>query len=159
MLWTIQPDSPVPIYEQIVAQVTFAIAAGDLTSGDLIPSVRELAQQLLVHPNTVSRAFQELERRSVVSPKRGRGTEVTSEAPRLCREQRQEIVRGRIRDALRDAVSSALPMDDIRRLVDEELARTNGHPQTGEKPQWTTLSNSAALRSSSATGPWFMESI
>ena len=127
MLFDIQPDSPVPIYEQIVAQVTFGIAAGALAGGALIPSVRELAGQLLVHPNTVARAFQELERRGVVTAKRGRGMEVTSEAASICRAQRQEIVRGRIRQALREAVSSALPPEEIRKLVDEELTRVNGH--------------------------------
>jgi hypothetical protein len=52
--------------------------------------------------------------------------EVTPEAAGICRAQRQEIVRGRIRQALREAVSSALPPDDIRKLVEEELTRANG---------------------------------
>ena len=126
LLLDIQPDSPVPIYEQIVAQVTFAIASGALEPGAMIPSVRDLAGRLLVHPNTVARAFQELERRGVVAAKRGRGMEVTPEAPLACQAQRREIVRGRIRDALRQAASSALTPEEIRKLVDEELARANG---------------------------------
>src|SRR5262245_53259415 len=111
MVLSVQPQSPVPIYEQIVAQIIFSVAAGGLTPGSLIPSVRELAQRLLVHPNTVARAFQELERRGVVTAKRGVGMEVTSEAARLCRDERQEIVRGQIRDALRAAAASALPAE------------------------------------------------
>jgi DNA-binding transcriptional regulator YhcF (GntR family) len=137
MLIDIQPDSPVPIYEQIVAQVTFGIASGAVDSGALIPSVREMAQQLLVHPNTVARAFQELERRGLVEAKRGKGMEVTTAAPALCREQRQEILRGRIRAALREAASSALPHEEIRKLVEDELARVNGQrrpERLGEKP-------------------------
>src|SRR5438128_7486737 len=114
LLLHIQPDSPVPIYEQIVTQVTFAIASGALEPGALIPSVRDLAQRLLVHPNTVARAFQELERRRVVTARRGRGMEVTAEAPALCQVQRQEIIRGRIREALREAASSALPPEEVR---------------------------------------------
>src|SRR5438270_813915 len=55
MLFTIQPDGAVPIYEQIVAQVIYGVAAGDLGVGTFIPSVRELAEPLLVHPNTVPR--------------------------------------------------------------------------------------------------------
>jgi GntR family transcriptional regulator len=129
----IQPDSPVPIYEQIVAQVTFAIASGALEPGTMIPSVRDLAGRLLVHPNTVARAFQELERRGVVAAKRGRGMEVTGEAPLACRAQRQEIVRSRIREALREAVSSALTAEEIRALVEEELARANGKSSRGDK--------------------------
>lgn len=126
MLLDIEPKSPVPIYEQIVTQVIFGIASGAAPAGTLIPSVRDLAQRLLVHPNTVARAVQELERRGVVTARRGRGMEVTTEATTLCKSQRQEIVRHRVRDALREAVSSALPADEIRKLVEEELHRANG---------------------------------
>jgi GntR family transcriptional regulator len=134
MLIDIQPDSPVPIYEQIVAQVTYGIASGAVEPGALIPSVREMAQQLLVHPNTVARAFQELERRGVVEARRGKGMEVTPAAPGLCQGQRQNILRGRIRAALREAASSALPHDEIRNLVEDELARVNGQNRPRETP-------------------------
>ena len=80
-----------------------------------IPSVRELAEQLLVHPNTVARAFQDLERAGVVTPRRGRGMEVTASAPAACRARRQELVRGRIRQALREAAASVLSPEEIRR--------------------------------------------
>jgi GntR family transcriptional regulator len=129
MLFDVRPESPIPIYEQIVTQVIFGVAAGTLEVGELIPSVRELAQRLLVHPNTVARAFQELERRGVVTARRGRGMEVAEEGRMLCRQERQEIVRARIREALREAASSALPVEDVRRLVEEELSRVNGKPR------------------------------
>jgi GntR family transcriptional regulator len=127
MLFDVRTDSPAPIYEQIVSQVIFGVASGAVVAGDLIPSVRELAVRLTVHPNTVARAFQELEREGVVAARRGRGMEVTSEAPALCRERRRIIVRGHIRDALREAVSSALEPEAIRKLVEEELHRANGY--------------------------------
>src|SRR5262249_18576747 len=114
-------------------QIMFGIASDSVEIGAMIPSVREMAQRLLVHPNTVARAFQELERRGVVTAKRGRGMEVTPEAPALCRAQRQEIVRNRIREALREAASSALAPEEIRKLVDEELARVNGQRRPREK--------------------------
>ena len=133
MLFDIEPDGPVPIYEQIVAQVIYGVAAGALGPGLTIPSVRELAERLLVNPNTVARAFQELERAGVVTPRRGLGMEVTAEAPSLCRARRQELVRQRIRAALREAASSALTPDQIRKLVDEELSRVNGK-RPREKP-------------------------
>ena len=129
MLWRIEPDrreSSVPIYEQIVAQVIFGIASGSLEVGALIPSVRDLAGRLTVHPNTVARAFQDLEREGVVTARRGLGMEVTADAQRICRDRRQEILRGRIRDVLREAVSSSLSNDDIRRLVEDELTKVNG---------------------------------
>jgi GntR family transcriptional regulator len=133
MLFDIQHNSPVPIYEQIVAQITFGIASGALEVGSLMPGVRELGPQLLVHPNTVVRAYQELERQGVVTMRRGRGMEVTADAPAICRAKRQEIIRDHIRVVLREAVSSALAADDIRKLVDDELARANGQRRNREK--------------------------
>jgi GntR family transcriptional regulator len=128
MLFAIPTDGPVPIYEQIVAQVIYGVAADMLQVGTLIPSVRELAERLLVHPNTVARAFQELERSGIVTARRGVGMEVTAEAPAVCQTKRQELVRQRIRQALREAASSALAPEDIRKLVEEELALANGGP-------------------------------
>jgi GntR family transcriptional regulator len=126
MLIDIHPDSPVPIYEQIVSQVLFSIASGDLEAGERVPSVRDLALQLVVNPNTVARAYQKLEERGVLVARRGLGMEVTAEATAISRGLRREIVQGRIREALREAVSSALSAADIRRLVEEELCRVNG---------------------------------
>src|SRR3954453_5951156 len=83
MLLAVRPDSPVPIYEQIAAQVVFGVAAGDPPPGELVPSVRDLAQRLLVNPNTVARAYQDLERMGVLEGRRGRGMEATAEAPAL----------------------------------------------------------------------------
>ncbi len=133
MIFTIHPDAALPIYEQIVAQVIYGVAAGTLEAGTFIPSVRDLAEQLLVHPNTVARAFQELERAGVVTPRRGRGMEVTADAPAACKKLRDGLVRQRIRLALREAAASALGPDDIRRLVDEELAGVNGQRKPRDK--------------------------
>jgi GntR family transcriptional regulator len=136
MFFDIDSDSPVPIYEQIEAQVTFAIASGTLEPGSMIPSVRELAKQLVINPNTVAKAFQRMENRGIIAARRGRGMEVTSAAPRLCRARRQEIVCDRIRETLREAVSSGLPSEEIRQLVEEELARSQTQQRSREKQRW-----------------------
>ena len=133
MIFAIQPDGAVPIYEQIVAQVIYGVAAGTLEVGTFIPSVRELAEQLVVHPNTVARAYVELERAGVVTPRRGRGMEVTPEAPEACKARRKELVRGHIRQALREAVASVLAPEEIRKLVEEELAAVHGSKKSREK--------------------------
>jgi GntR family transcriptional regulator len=133
MLFELHDKSPVPIYEQIVSQVIFAVAADGLAAGEIIPSVRDMAQRILAHPNTVAKAYQELERRGVLTAKRGVGMEVTTEAPKLCRDQRQEIVRTHVRDALRSAVASSLSAAEIRKLVDEELNHVNGEARHREK--------------------------
>jgi GntR family transcriptional regulator len=129
MIFSIEPDGGAPIYEQIVAQVIYGVAAGTLEVGTFIPSVRELAERLLVNPNTVARAFQELERVGVVTPRRGRGMEVTEEAPVTCKAKRRELVRARIGKALREAAASVLSPAEIRQLVEEELAAVNGKRQ------------------------------
>jgi GntR family transcriptional regulator len=133
MLFELHDKSPIPIYEQIVSQVIFAVASDGLAAGEIIPSVRDMAQRILAHPNTVARAYQELERRGVLTAKRGVGMEVTAEAPKLCRSQRQEIVRTHVRDALRSAVASALSAAEIRKLVDDELNHVNGEARHREK--------------------------
>jgi len=127
MLLDIRSDSSVPIYEQIVSQMIFSIASGGDVPGELVLSVRDLAFQLRVHPNTVARAYQELERDGILVARRGKGMEVTAEAPSICKAKRQDIVRNRIREALREAVNSALQADEVERLVKEELHRVNGH--------------------------------
>jgi GntR family transcriptional regulator len=132
MQFHLQFDSPIPPYEQIVAQVIFAIASGRLEIGSLLPSVRELGPRILVHPNTVAKAYQELERLGVIVARRGKGMEITSEALNLCQERRSGIVRQHIRDALHEAVASALPPDEIRDLVEQELALANGQRRTKE---------------------------
>jgi GntR family transcriptional regulator len=116
----VRSDSPVPIYEQIVSQIVFAVAAGDVRAGDEVPSVRELAQQLVVNPNTVARAFQELERLGVVESRRGMNMVVAAEGPKRCRDRRKEIVRGRVREALREAASAGLSANDVHEIVDAE---------------------------------------
>jgi GntR family transcriptional regulator len=126
MFFELHPDSSVPIYEQIVDGITFTIAADGVAKGEIIPSVRDLAQRVLAHPNTVAKAYQELERRGILAAKRGVGMEVTPDAPKLCREKRREIVQGQIRKALHDAVSGGLAPEAIRRIVEEELNRVNG---------------------------------
>jgi GntR family transcriptional regulator len=126
MWFDIDPDSKNPIFEQIVSQVIFNIASGGLEVGDLIPSVRDLGTKLTVHPNTVAKAFGELERLSVIAARRGRGMEVTFDAPKICQTLRRQRVSERIREALREAASSGLSAEEIRRLVEDEIGRGLG---------------------------------
>jgi GntR family transcriptional regulator len=122
----IRNTSPVPIYEQIIAQVVFAVAAGDLAPGDMVPSVRDLAADLVVNPNTVARAFQELERFGVLAGKRGLGMEVTPDGPKLCRDRRKGLVLTRLREALREAASAGLSSADVCKMVEDEWPRLHG---------------------------------
>lgn len=123
MWFDIHFQSPIPIFEQIVSQIIFNIASGGLAVGDLIPSVRDLGTRLTVHPNTVAKAYQHLEQFGVITARRGRGMEVTPDAPKICHIERRERVGKRIREALREAMSSGLSAEEIRRLVEDEIGR------------------------------------
>lgn len=74
MWYHIDPSSGTPIYRQLVDQVRQAVASGVLRAGDKLPSVRDLAVELAVNPNTVAKAYQELEREGVIETPRGKGS-------------------------------------------------------------------------------------
>lgn len=80
---SIEFDNNLPIYLQIMNHIKKQIVIGKLQAGDKIPSVRELAVELQINPNTVQRTFQELERELIVETKRGLGRYVTSEVSKI----------------------------------------------------------------------------
>jgi GntR family transcriptional regulator len=118
----IDPSNGLAIYDQIVRQVKFAVAAGALLPGELAPSVREMARELAVNPNTVARAYQQLQADQVLASVRGTGLAVAEGAPQRCRQQRLELVTQRLRQVLAEATQSGLTPSEIRRLIDVELA-------------------------------------
>src|SRR3981081_1408085 len=117
-----------PIYSQIGDRVRFAVAAGVVRPGELVPSVRELSKQLVVNPNTVARAYRELQGQGVLEPVRGTGLQVAADAPGLCRDDRREFVRRRLREALDEARRSNLAHEEIEAILREEWAAGNGKP-------------------------------
>jgi GntR family transcriptional regulator len=116
----IRPDSQVPIYEQIADQIVFAVATNDIAPGDQMPSVRDLSVQLTVNPNTVVRAYQELERLGVIESARGRGMFVSDDAAKRCRDRRKELIRQTVKETVREAVSAGLSPEDLHQLIDTE---------------------------------------
>src|SRR3954452_8002535 len=112
MLLPLNMSDDRPIYAQIVDRVKFAIAAGLLGPGDLVPSVRELSKQLVINPNTVARAYRELQGQQLLEAVRGTGLQVAERAPERCRAERKEIVRQRLRQAIDDARRSELAPDE-----------------------------------------------
>jgi len=123
MFMHVDPSNGIAIYDQIVRQVKFAVASEALKPGNLVPSVREMARDLTVNPNTVARAYRELQVDNVLQPLRGTGLEVTSAAPKKCLEDRVALIRQRLRSVLQEARQSGLDADEVRRLAEEELAR------------------------------------
>lgn len=114
------PGDERPIYSQIADRVTFAIASGALRPGELVPSVRELAKQLVVNPNTVARAYRELQADGLLDAVRGTGMAVTGEAPERCRASRRDLVRERLRAAIDEARRSGLDPSEIEQILREQ---------------------------------------
>ena len=112
-----------PIYGQIVDRVKFAVAGGVLRAGDLVPSVRELSKQLVVNPNTVARAYRDLQSEGLLESVRGMGLQVAEGAAERCRADRREIVRHRLRSAIEEARQSKLDPAEIAVILREEWAR------------------------------------
>lgn len=121
MFFSIDPSNGVAIYEQIVRQVKFAIAEGTLCPGQLLPSVRLLSQQLAINPNTIARAYLQLQADEVIQPLRGRGLAVCADAPQRCREVRRALLAQRLRSVLAEALHAGLKASEIRDLVRSEL--------------------------------------
>jgi GntR family transcriptional regulator len=127
MFFQIDPQNGLAIYEQVVRQVKFAVAGEVLKPGDLVPSVREVARELAINPNTVARAYRQLQDQNVLSPVRGTGLAIADGAFSRCRQERVELIRTRLRQTLVEARQSRLDPADLRALVENELtALENG---------------------------------
>jgi GntR family transcriptional regulator len=122
MFFSIQQANGLAIYEQIVRQVKFAVAGGALKAGEMVPSVRELARELAINPNTVARAYRELQTDRVLDSVRGTGLEVVAGAAERCRSERVKLIRARLKQVLAEARHSRLDAGEIRSLVEKELA-------------------------------------
>ena len=113
----ISPHDGVPIYLQIVAQVKYLVAAGRLGPGEELPAIRVLAERLQVNPNTVARAYRELEVAGVVEKRRTAGTYVSAAGSPLARRERLKILTERIDALLAEARQLGIRTDDVIDLL------------------------------------------
>jgi GntR family transcriptional regulator len=107
----------VPIYQQIVNQVKYLVAAGRLAPGDELPAIRVLAERLVINPNTVARAYRELESAGVVEKRRTAGTFVSDQGSPLARRERTKILAQRVDALLAEARQLDVPFEDLTRLL------------------------------------------
>ncbi len=113
-----------PIYLQIVNQIKYLVSSGRLTAGEELPPIRALAEKLMVNPNTVARAYRELEGAGIVEKRRTAGTYVSDQGSPLARRERLKILSERI-DAL---LAEAAPDGRwLRRNCQTRRAATCGH--------------------------------
>jgi GntR family transcriptional regulator len=129
MFFQIETANGVPVYEQVVRQITFAVANGSLASGELIPSVRQLARDLAINPNTVARAVRELQDRGILEPIRGTGMVVTEKAKSLCRSERTRLLRERFAAVIDEAAQTRLTRPEILQIFESELDKNRGIPK------------------------------
>lgn len=134
----IATGSELPIYRQIMRQITDAIAGGRLRPGDKLPSQRDLAVQLVISPLTVKKAYDELEREGLIRTERGRGTFVAAGAPTIDRGEQLERLREMTRRLLSRAHLIGVPLPDLLELIEEaeaELAAERAASREGPKPE------------------------
>jgi GntR family transcriptional regulator len=113
----ISSSDGIPIYIQIVNQVKYLVASGRLASGEELPPIRVLAEKLVVNPNTVARAYRELEAAGVVEKRRTAGTFVSEAGSPLARRERIKILTERIDALLAEARQMGVEVSEIIELI------------------------------------------
>jgi GntR family transcriptional regulator len=123
----ISPNDGVPIYLQIVNQVKYLVGSGRLAPGEEIPPIRVLAEQLLVNPNTVARAYLELEKAGVVVKRHGSGTYVSDSGSPLARKERMKILTQRADALITEARHMDVELQEVLQLLKQrhELINTS----------------------------------
>ena len=126
MFLTLDKTSSIPLYQQIVSEIRGLILTGRLKPGDPLPSIRQLAADLLISVITTKRAYQDLENEGLIQTRPGRGTFVNE----LNGEYLQEIglreVEGRLAEAVRAAYRLGVPRSAVKDLLREVLDRIGG---------------------------------
>jgi len=117
----------VPVYLQIVNQVKYLVAAGRLAPGEELPSVRALAEQLVINPNTVARGYLELERSGVVVKRHGSGTYVSEEGSPLARKERMKILTQRADALLAEAQHMDVTLDEVLAMLKDRHKNLNSN--------------------------------
>jgi GntR family transcriptional regulator len=118
----ISTNDGVPIYLQVVNQIKYLVAAGRLTAGEELPPIRVLADKLLVNPNTIARAYRELEAAGIVEKRRTAGTYVSDQGSPLARRERVKILTDRIDALVAEALQMNIALDDVIKLVQQRHA-------------------------------------
>jgi GntR family transcriptional regulator len=124
----------VPIYLQIVNQVKYLVASGRLAPGEELPPIRVLAERLVVNPNTVARAYRELEAAGVVVKRSTAGTYVSDAGSPLARRERLRILTDRADALLAEARQMGVALDEVLQLLRQRDEAMQPRPQEKEQP-------------------------
>ncbi len=118
----ISDQDGVPIYVQLMNQIKYLVASGRLKAGEQLPPVRKLAEQLLVNPNTVARAYRELESEGLVFSRQGSGVFVSDRVSPLARREQQRLLMERIDVLLTEARQMKVDVESLIGLVRQRSA-------------------------------------
>ena len=110
----------IPIYLQIINQIKYMVASGRLAPGEKLPPVRKLAEQLLINPNTVARAYRELEAANVLNTRQGSGVFVAEGVSPLARREQNKILKERIDLLLAEAKQMNVTTEAVVELVKQQ---------------------------------------
>lgn len=122
-MFHVRPESGEPIYQQLTRQITHAITSGALKPGDRLPTIRQLAADQVVNPNTVARAYRELERDGLVESGPRRGTFVTFDPPKLMAKERRSRIKPHLDSLVAEARVLGFSEDELRAMLDQALMR------------------------------------
>ena len=130
-LFTIDPHGGEPLYLQLAEQIKRAVAVGSLAAGERLPTVKVLAHDLKVNPNTVARVYRELEREGIIATAPGRGSFVRDQrALDQSRRVALDVAERGIAGAMREARSLGVTAGEVRAIADAAISRT--YPEEAE---------------------------
>jgi GntR family transcriptional regulator len=129
VIFRLNQSSGIPLYLQLIEQVKHAVETGALREGDQLPTIRKVAVDLVMNPNTVVRAYRELEHEGVIELKHGSGAFIKESAGGRARVMRKAQVV--VQSALERLASMGLTEDEIRRVFENELAQARAEKRLG----------------------------
>ncbi len=133
MFLKVDHSSGVPIYRQIMEQIKYSIARGALQAGDQLPAIRQLSLELQVNPNTVVKAYSELEHGQVIETRRGMGTFISDKKIAISKDGKMEIISKLVERLVVEAVQLEVDEDDIHQMITETLSRFKGEKESSHE--------------------------
>ena len=122
-MFRIQPQSPEPIFQQLASQVKEAVGQGALLKGDKLPSVRELAKQVTVNPNTVVKAYDQLEQEGVIYRRQGAGCFITGKTTNLGLPERRKRLSQIMGEAAAEGSLLGFDGPALQAALEEQIAK------------------------------------
>jgi GntR family transcriptional regulator len=131
----VNPAEATPIYSQIVAQVTYAVASGALAPGERLPAVRDLAVELTVNPNTILKAYRELEYAGVVESRRGLGCFVAGDASARGKDQARKALAQKCAAFAREGAKLGFTLQEMSEMLKQEYQSGARRTKAGGSPR------------------------